>query len=262
MTGNEIDMTPVPRDEKALRRTALWLLLFIVVGGVMIFYAYQLKMKKEEKNDRPAVVGDLMKTIRGTLQVIAQDGKRHGLEELKGKVVCLQAISLEDAQNGSFALTAMQETAKRFSNNSNVGLLSIIINPSDPATAKKMLEDIAMKIGANGSQWWIATAEPEVTVKYLKDVCKLEQAPIMENGKLVYDTTIFLVDSELKIRKPVVPQVRGGQAYVATLNFDQAAAWDKKGIKTGTEKSNLTEMQILLEKTITKLLEEKNQGHE
>jgi hypothetical protein len=43
---------------------------------------------------------------------------------------------------------------------------------------------------------------------------------------------------------------------VASVDFDQAAGWDAKGIKTGTPRNHVEEMQLLLEKTIDQLLSE------
>ena len=41
-----------------------------------------------------------------------------------------------------------------------------------------------------------------------------------------------------------------------TFDFDQAAAWDAKGAKTGTEHSNVEQLEILINRTIDKLLAE------
>ena len=43
---------------------------------------------------------------------------------------------------------------------------------------------------------------------------------------------------------------------IATFDFEQAAAWDAKGAKTGTEHSNVEQLEILLNHTIDKLLAE------
>jgi hypothetical protein len=43
---------------------------------------------------------------------------------------------------------------------------------------------------------------------------------------------------------------------VTPFDFDQSAAWDEKGVKTGSERTNVDEMKFLLEKTIGHLLSE------
>jgi hypothetical protein len=68
-----------------------------------------------------------------------------------------------------------------------------------------------------------------------------------------------LVDRNLKLRKAIVPQKRGGSSYVAPFDFDQAAKWDAKGVKTGTNQSNVDELKLLLENTIDYLMNNNDQ---
>ncbi|NJM36854.1 MAG: hypothetical protein HC845_02695 [Akkermansiaceae bacterium] len=65
-----------------------------------------------------------------------------------------------------------------------------------------------------------------------------------------------MIDKNGHIRRAVVPQKRGGPPFVATFDFAQAASWDAKGAKTGTERNNAQELEFLLNATIDKLLEE------
>jgi hypothetical protein len=80
--------------------------------------------------------------------------------------------------------------------------------------------------------------------------------PHLEEGQWKYDTSLVLVDRNLKLRKAVVPQQRGGPPFVTGFDFSQAALWDEKGIKTGTERNNVAELQYLLENTVEILLNE------
>ena len=54
----------------------------------------------------------------------------------------------------------------------------------------------------------------------------------------------------------MVPQKQGGPPFVATFDFQQAAAWDAQGAKTGTDRNNVGELEHLLNRTIDKLLVE------
>jgi hypothetical protein len=58
------------------------------------------------------------------------------------------------------------------------------------------------------------------------------------------------------VRRAVVPQKVGGPPFIATFDFAQAAEWDLKGTKTGTDRSNVEELELLLNHTIDKLLAE------
>jgi hypothetical protein len=66
----------------------------------------------------------------------------------------------------------------------------------------------------------------------------------------------------------VVPKVRIGKPdvvssnQVVTFDFRQAAAWDEKGLITGTDLSNVQRMEELLGETIATLLAEKGDAQE
>lgn len=252
MVDHPVNLEPAPRDEKKLRRTALALLLFAVVGGIMIFMAYERFASNANLDGRPSYVGEL----RYNLPVLRQDGVRLGFEELQGKVWVLHSISVSQPKSCNLAVRIMQELSKKYANNPDVVLISMVIDPGDAEQAAAKLKTESDRLGVKLPQWWMVTTEPEVLHKYLKDKCKLGMLPHQEQGKWVYDTSLVLVDRNLKLRKAVVPQKRGGPPFVTGFDFSQAAEWDAKGIKTGTERSNLREMQKLLEDTVEYLLHE------
>lgn len=245
-------MQPAPRDEKKLRRTAWVLVAIAVVGGIMIFSAYERYASNANRADRPSYVGEL----RHNLPVVRQDGKRVALDELRGKVWVINSISVSQPESCELTVQVMQKMAKKYASRADVALISMVIDPGPAEQAAEKLRAEAERQGAQLPQWWFATTEPVILHKYLKDKCKLGMLPHQRDGKWVYDSSIVLVDRNLKLRKAVVPQKRGGPPFVTGFDFAQAAGWDAKGIKTGTEKSNLEEMQALLEATIEILLQE------
>lgn len=218
----------------------------------MIFTAYERFARNANQDGRPSYVGEL----RYNLPVLRQDGVRIGFEELQGKVWVLNSVSVSQPESCHLAVRVMQELSKKYRDNPDVVLISLVIDPGDPEQAAVKLKKEAERQGAKLPQWWMVTTEPVVLHKYLKDKCKLGMLPHQEEGKWVYDTSLVLVDRNLKLRKAVVPQQRGGPPYVTGFDFSQAASWDAKGIKTGTERSNVREMQKLLEDTLEFLLHE------
>lgn len=245
-------MEPAVRDEKKLRRTAWILVCFALLGGVFIFAAYERYASNANKELRPSYVGEL----RYNLPILRQDGVRIGLEELQGKVWVLNSISVTQPDTCALAVRVMQEMAKKYESREDVVFISTIIDPGPPEQAAEVLKQEAQRQGAKLSQWWFVTTEPAVLHKYLKDKCKLGMLPHLEEGRWKYDTSLILVDRNLKLRKAVVPQQRGGPPFVTGFDFSQAAHWDEKGIKTGTERNNVAELQYLLESTVEILLNE------
>ena len=88
--------------------------------------------------------------------------------------------------------------------------------------------------------------------------------PHEEGGKWVYDGSLVLIYRNRHVRRAVVPKVKIGEPgvvssnQVVTFDFGQAAAWDEKGLMTGTDLSNVERMEELLGETIATLLAEKD----
>ena len=253
-----MNLEPVPRDEKKLRRTAWTLVLFAVIGGIMIFSAYERYSRNSNRADRPSYVGEL----RYNLPVVRQDGNRVGLESLQGKVWILNSISISQPQSCELVVKVMQELAEHYKERDDVVFLSFVIDPGAPEEAAAALKAEAERQGAALPQWWFVTTEPVILHKYLKDTCKLGMLPHQNDGNWIYDSSIVLVDKNLKLRKAVVPQQRGGPPFVTGFDFAQASGWDAKGIKTGTERNNVDEMKHLLKNTIEILVNENVQSAE
>ncbi|MFM2297675.1 MAG: hypothetical protein RL117_1382 [Verrucomicrobiota bacterium] len=251
--GNESGkLQPAPRDEKKLRRTAWVLVAIAIIGGVMIFSAYERYAANANRADRPSYVGEL----RYNLPVLRQDGKRVGFEELQGKVWVINSISVSQPESCELTVKVMQKMAQKYASRDDVVLISMVIDPGQAEQAAAMLRTEADRQGARLPQWWFVTTEPVILHKYLKDKCKLGMLPHQKDGRWEYDTSLVLVDRNMKLRKAVVPQKRGGPPFVTGFDFAQAASWDDKRLKTGTEKTNVEEMQALLEATMEILLQE------
>ena len=88
-------------------------------------------------------------------------------------------------------------------------------------------------------QWWLGGNEPKTLHKFIKNELKTNIYPNEADGKWLYDSSIVLIDKNGHIRRAVVPQKQGGPPFIATFDFEQAAAWDAKGAKTGTDRTNV-----------------------
>jgi cytochrome oxidase Cu insertion factor (SCO1/SenC/PrrC family) len=245
-------LIPVERDEKKLRRTAWMLVAFAFFGGSAIFFAYKKYEHKSFQDDRPAYVGQLFQNLR----VIRQDGRESGLDDLKGNVWIMGAVSVTQPETCARTMAVMKSLSETYNDRNDVILVCMVIDPGPAENVVAALSSESTKQGATLPQWWFATADPVTLHKYMKDKFKLNDLAHLENGAWVYDTSLTLIDRDMKVRRAVVPQKRGGPQFVTPFDFDQSAAWDEKGVKTGTERTNVDELKFLLEKTIGHLLSE------
>lgn len=239
-------LIPVERDPVKLRQTAWILLALIAVGGIWIYVAYEKYAQNSARDTRPAYVGQLFQNLR----VIRQDGKEQGLDELKGKVWVMAAMSQSQPETCQRSTEIIRSLAEKYRDSPDVGFLTLVVDPGEPETAKSTLESFAQKLGATLPQWWVATADPVTLHKYLKDKFKLSMLAHQNEGKWVYDTSLVLVDRDMKLRKAVIPQQRGGAPFVTGFDFDLAAQWDARGVKTGTDKNNVEQLVAVLVETM------------
>lgn len=248
-------LEPVIPDPRKLWITAIVLVVVMIIGAIAILNAYRNYSKAQTTNDRPAMNVNRL-TPEKDLPLVRQDGERVSLLDLSGKVVLIQAISASQPEVSVISNEVMQHLADRFSANDDVALVSLVLDPGPPEKARESLDHAAKTLGANLPKWWVGTNLPELLHKYVKKEFKASIFPHEQDGKWIFDTSIILVDRNGIIRQPVVQQKRGGAPYVGPFDFDQAAGWDKKGAKTGTERNNVQELELLLNKTIDEVLAE------
>lgn len=252
-------LEPAIRDPKKLRNTAFILIGIMLLGGWLIMLSYEQWSKSQAKDDRPAVIYRI--TPERDLRMLRQDGKTVDLVNLRGNVIALNVMSLRDPQAAELSLAVMKRLAKSRAGDAHFNLVSLIIDPQPSEKLLPTLADAATTNGMTLPQWWCGSNEPKTLHKFIKNELKATTYPNELKGKWEYDSSIVLIDKNGHIRRAVVPQKKGGPPYIATFDFEQAAAWDAKDIKTvpegaGVNRSNVEQLEILLNHTIDKLLAE------
>ena len=253
------NLEPALRDPKKLRNTALVLVVMMLLGGWFVLKAYNQWAAQKAPDDRPAVIYRI--TPERDLRMLRQDGKIVDVVDLRGKVVAIHVMSLRDPQAAELSLGVMKRLAESRAGEKDFALISLVV---DPLPSEKLLPSLKELSAANGMslpQWWVGGNEPKTLHKFIKNELKANVYPNEADGKWLYDAAIVLIDKGGHVRRAVVPQKQGGPPFIATFDFEQAAAWDAKGAKTrppgaGIERSNLGELEFLLNRTINKLLAE------
>lgn len=247
-------LEPAVRDPRKLRNTAITLVVIMIFGGCLIMLAYNKWAKQKATDDRPAVVYRI--TPERDLRMLRQDGSVADLIHLRKRVVAVNVISLRDPAAADLSMAVMKRLAETRATNPDFNLVTLVVDPMPREQLEKALAETAKAKGIALPQWWLGSNVPEDLHKFIYNQLKVSVYPHEENGKWLYDSSIVLIDKNGHIRRAVVPQKRGGQPYVATFDFEQAAGWDAKGVKTGTDKNNVQQLEQLLDQTIDKLLEE------
>lgn len=281
---------PAIRDPKKLRNTALMLLAMMVLGGtlILIYYGrvaretarqadkeFSLEMKDSGAvvdpslgahplptdgstptgtENRPAVIYRI--TPERDLRMLLQDGSTVDLVDLRNHVVVINVISTSNPEPAAASMEVMKRIASARAGTPDVRLMTLLVDPQPREKLEEVLSTTAKANGMTLPQWWMGSNEPKTLHKFIKNELKAEIYPHESGGKWEYDSSIVVIDRNGHIRRAVVPQKQGGPPYVAPFNFEQAAAWDAKGVKTGVNRSNVGQLEFLLNSTIDKLLTE------
>jgi hypothetical protein len=247
-------LEPAVRDPKKLRNTALVLVGIMILGGSLVTLAYSQWTESQAKNDRPAVINRI--TPERDLRMNRQDGKTVDLVGDRHHVIAVNVLSLRNPEAARLSMEAMQRLAASRPGRDDFELVTLVL---DPAPAEKLVPELkaaAEKYHATLPRWTFASNEPRTLHKFIYNQLKSNIYPIETGGVWKYDASIVLIDRDGNIRHAVVPQKRGGQPYVATFDFEQAAGWDEQGVLTRSDKSNVELLETLLNATIDKLLTE------
>lgn len=248
---------PAERDPKKLRRTAWTLVVIMLLGGWLVMKSYEKWAVRQSADDRPSVVYRIPK--ERDLRVIRQDGKTMDLFDLRGHVWAIHVMSLENPAPSARSLAVMKRLSASFADTPDFNLVTLAVDSVPAGEILAKLTQAAEAQGMKLPQWWLGSNEAATLHKFIKNELKATIFPHQENGAWVFDPTIVLIDRNGHIRRAVVPQKQGGPPYVATFDFDQAAKWDADGKKTSphSDRTNVAELESLLEKTIHTLLAEK-----
>jgi cytochrome oxidase Cu insertion factor (SCO1/SenC/PrrC family) len=247
-------LEPAIRDPKKLRNTAFVLIGIMVLGGWLIMLSYEQWSKSKAKDDRPAVIYRI--TPERDLRMLRQDGQTVDLVNLRGNVIAVNVISLRDPEAAELSLAVMKRLAKSRTGEGQFSLVSLVVDPQPAEKLLPTLVEAATTHVMTLPQWWCGANEPKTLHKFIKNELKATIYPNELKGKWEYDSSVVLIDKNGHIRRAVVPQKQGGPPYIAAFDFEQAAGWDAKGVLTKTENTNVVELELLLNKTIDKLLTE------
>jgi cytochrome oxidase Cu insertion factor (SCO1/SenC/PrrC family) len=245
---------PAVIDPAKLRRTAWFLVAIMIAGGFLILKSYEKMAVGQSKDNRPAMIHQIRK--ERDLTVIRQNGQTAPLFDLRGKVVAMHCISLGEPERAKRTLAVMERLSRSLEEFPDLQLITLVIDPPAAEETVRTLRETAENLGVALPHWWLATTEEKTLHKFIRNELKTTIPPHKTAEGWQFETSVFLMDRNGHLRRAVVPQQRGGPPFIATFDFDQAADWDTKGVKTGTDLTNERQLEKLLRETIGLLLAE------
>lgn len=212
-----LDLEPADRDPVAIRRTVIFLILTMVVGGCVIWWKYQQLQERNHEKEEQGYAARISR-LTSNFAAIAQDGKMRSLFDLEGKIWIVAPIVPGHPAENTLVLEKMKMLAERYKGNKNVHLVCMSV--ADPTKhGYKELAAIAEAQGADIEQWWFLAAGEDKTLGYLKDHLKMD-AVRERKGEDAAQLGRWDIQSQLR----VVDQSRRPRGKHEHFDFDFANA--------------------------------------
>ncbi|MBP7948819.1 MAG: SCO family protein [Verrucomicrobiales bacterium] len=215
-----------PHPPPARHKTVIWFCVIIMVLGLVIFWNYLIKMKRDgaAMQDRPPYAGEL----RNNLEATEMSGKSVSLDQLDGKVWVAGFLYTLCPRGCAGLAMQMHDLQKKFSGEPRFQLVSVSLNAEWDTPER--LRAWTKEQGFSGDNWWFLTGNGETLRGYMKDQFHLFLSEVPpekrtnEFDKYDHKLALVLVDHKRRIR--------------GTYDFSSPDLWDlwqeklEKDIKT------------------------------
>jgi cytochrome oxidase Cu insertion factor (SCO1/SenC/PrrC family) len=173
----------------------LWVPVILVVGGLVVFWNYLVKLQAEKAQPRLPILTRIEKNISFT----ERNGKQVELKDLKGKVIVACWVFTRCPRGCTGVAGEMRKLFLEHKDNPNVHFLSVSVDPDDtPEDLKRFAEGLGLKEGDN---WWFVNGPKDelrtAMVRYfgfneVQDVPPAER--MSPDDKFIHDMRVALID--------------------------------------------------------------------
>lgn len=207
-------LEPAERNPKAIRRTVIFLILIILIGGGVIVWKYKQKLDDEAAEFAKGRPVKSEKKIDKNFQMLMQDGEVKDLTVMEGKLTLMTTFSVNHPVQSRKLIEVMKAAEKEFPNEDRLQFLLFSADHPDVASVEQ-INAFAKEMGAVGKNWYFFTAHDDGYVGYLKN--KLRLGIVRGKGDKVSGKEL---PDLLKIVDPAL-QLRGQVHEFRFLNYHQ-----------------------------------------
>ncbi|HBM78811.1 MAG TPA: hypothetical protein DD438_11925 [Verrucomicrobiales bacterium] len=201
MARRPIHLEPAERDPAKLKKTGLSIAVLMMIGGVLVTFAYRLKHQADEQDARPHVVQRLTEVFFGR----DQNKKAFSTEQLKGKTTLFTPLSLREGERMREALSAMRDLSRRFPDDESLRFLGITVDPEadGPDELQRLLAELGV---ADDKRWYFVQAEEEAARGYIRHKIRAEfkeSVSSLEGPRARFRSTLVFIDENLHVLAPM-----------------------------------------------------------
>jgi hypothetical protein len=211
-------LEPADRDPKKLRATAIKLVIFMIVSGVSLTFAYRRYQESTLDSRRPSFE---TRITEPEVELLTADGKLRNLQELQGNVTLVLTLPKTPNPASQPSLDAVRVVMSEFkATPQKPRILIFVIDGSNSNP-----EEMAGVLGEYGKEPEVLRAVADEDAKtslrsFTKTKMRFNRIPTEKDGVFDYDTRLVLLDQNMFIRG--IPGLTEG------WDFETVAEMEKK----------------------------------
>ena len=211
-------LEPADRDPKKLRATAIKLVVFMIVSGVFLTFAYRRYQEDTSDSRRPSFE---TRVTEPEVELLTADGKMRNLQDLQGNVTLVLALPTNPNPGSQPSLDALQVVMDAFKNAPEKPKILVFVLDGSNSNPEQM-SGVLAEYGEEPEVLRVVADEDSKTSlrSFIKTKMRFNRLPTEKNGVFDYDTCLVLMDQNMFIRG--IPGLTEG------WDFETVAEMEKK----------------------------------
>ncbi len=209
-------LEPAERDPKKLRATAFKLVIFIVISGLVLNYAYRQYQARTHNSERPSL---LTKITEPEVELLTADGKQRNLQDLKGEITLVITLPSTPQPESQPSIDALKEVMEAFKDSPKQPRILVFVLDGSNVAPEKM-SGVLADFGAEPEVLRVAANEEGKSSlrSFLKAKMRFNITPTGKEAGFDYDTRLVLLDQHL--------HVRGWPGFSRGWDFEKVARYE------------------------------------
>ena len=217
-------LEPADRDPKKLRATAIKLVVFMILSGVILTFAYRRYQEKTSDSRRPSFE---TRITEPEVELLTADGKKRNLQELQGNVTLVLTLPKTPNPGSQPSLDALREVMDAFKDASQKPTILVFVLDGDNSNPEEM-SGVLAEYGEEPEVLRVVADEDAKTSlrSFTKTKMRFNRVPTEEDGVFDYDTRLVLLDQNMFIRG--IPGVTEGWDFETVAEMERKFEEAKK----------------------------------
>ena len=218
-------LEPADRDPKKLRATALKLVIFMVVSGVVLTFSYRRYQENTSDSRRPSFE---TRITEPEVELLTADGKLRNLQELQGNVTLVLTLPKTPNPASQPSLDALRVVMSQFKSAPQKPRVLVFVLDGSNSNPEEMSE-VLEEYGKEPEVLRVVADEDAKTSlrSFTKTKMRFNRVPTEKNGVFDYDTRLVLLDQNMFIRG--IPGLTEGWDFETVAEMERKYEQAKKG---------------------------------